>query len=71
MLFLTNIGYNKYIAKIISFIGPLTFAVYLIHDSRIVRAAIIRNVLRGYPRSLPLSTAYKIIFLGNYETIYY
>ena len=63
ILFLTNINYNKYIAKIISFIGALTLEIYLIHDNRIVRRFRIRNVLRAYPRKLPLSTAYKIILL--------
>ena len=32
-LFLTNIKYNKYISKIITFFSPLTFGVYLIHDN--------------------------------------
>lgn len=32
LLFLTQIKYNKYLAKIITFIGPLTFGIYLIHE---------------------------------------
>ena len=62
ILFLTNINYNKYIAKIISFIGPLTFGVYLIHDNSVVRGVIMRDLLKNYPRRLPLNTVYKIIF---------
>ena len=63
ILFLTNINYNKYIAKIISFFAPLTFAVYLIHDNLIIRGVIMRDILKNYPRRLPLNTVYKIIFL--------
>ena len=39
-----GIKYNKYLAKIISFIGPLTFGVYLIHEHTLIRAHIIRNL---------------------------
>ena len=31
-LFFTQIKYNNYIGKIISFVGPLSFSVYLIHN---------------------------------------
>ena len=31
MLIFLQIPYNKYIAKIITFLGPLSFGVYLIH----------------------------------------
>ena len=61
ILILINIHYNKYIAKVITFIGPLTFGVYLIHEHSIVREKIIRNILKDYPRQLPLNTVYKII----------
>jgi surface polysaccharide O-acyltransferase-like enzyme len=63
ILFLTTINYNKYIAKIISFIGPLTFGVYLIHDNPIIRGVIMRDLLKNYPRRLPLNIVYKIILL--------
>jgi len=35
-LLLTQINYNKYLSKITTFFGPLTFGVYLIHTDRII-----------------------------------
>ena len=61
MLFITNITYNKYIAKIISFIGPLTFGIYLIHDNIIIRKKIMRNILNDCPKQLPCDKIIKII----------
>ena len=42
-LLLINIKYNKYLAKIISFFGSLTFGVYLIHDNYLIRNNIINH----------------------------
>ena len=58
MLFITNVSYNEILAKIITFIGPLTFGVYLIHDNLIIRAKIMRDILNEYPSNLPF---YKVI----------
>ena len=63
ILFLTNINYNKYIAKIITFIGPLTFGVYLIHEHDIIRSNIIYHILNDCSSSLPENTAIKIILI--------
>jgi len=65
MLFITNISYNKYIAKIITFIGPLTFGVYLIHENSIIRAKFIRNILNNYSRNLPFNKVVEIIFIAT------
>ena len=62
MLFLTNINYNKYIAKVITFIGPLTFGIYLIHDNVIIRGKVMNHLLDKYPKNLLLNQVYKIIF---------
>ena len=61
-LFLTNINYNEYIAKIITFIGPLTFGIYLIHDNNIIRGNLMKHLLDKYPKSLFLNQVCKIIF---------
>ena len=58
MLFITNVSYNEILAKIITFIGPLTFGVYLIHDNLKIRAKIMRDILNEYPSNLPF---YKVI----------
>jgi len=59
ILLITNISYNKYIAKIITFIGPLTFGVYLIHDHTIIRAKFIGNLLNNYSSNLPFNKVIK------------
>ena len=63
ILFITTIKYNKYIAKIITFFGPLTYGVYLIHDNNIIRAKYIINIFNNYSKDLPLSNVKKIIYL--------
>jgi surface polysaccharide O-acyltransferase-like enzyme len=64
MLFLTNIKYNKYIASIITFIGPLTFGVYLIHDNIIIRAKMMSKILNNYSRNLPYNKVIEIILIS-------
>ena len=63
LLFLTQIKYNKYLVKIITFIGPLTFGVYLMHDHILIRTFIIRNLFAKNPNNLPLLSVIKLILL--------
>ena len=65
MLFITNISYNKYIAKIITFVGPLTFGVYLIHEHTIIRAKFIGSLLNNYSSNLPLNKVIIIILFNS------
>ena len=65
LLFLTQIKYNKYLAKIITFIGPLTFGVYLIHDNKFIRAFIIKNLFTKDSNNLPLHSVIKLILLRS------
>ena len=46
ILFLMQIKYNKYIAKIISFIGPLTFGVYIIHCHPLLKWNFFGNMIK-------------------------
>ena len=39
-----QLKYNKYIAKLISFIGPLTFGIYLIHENQFIRDIFIKTL---------------------------
>ena len=66
ILFITTIKYNKYIAKIITFFGPLTYGVYLIHDNNIIRAKYIVKIFNNYSQNLPLSNVKKIIIKNIY-----
>ena len=63
LLFLTQIKYNKYLAKMITFIGPLTFGVYLIHEHTLIRAHIIRNLFAKDSRNLPCHYVVKLVLL--------
>ena len=62
-LFLMQLKYNKYIAKIITFIGPLTFGILLIHDNTILKENVIRRLFNNYPYDLPLISVIKLIFM--------
>ena len=46
-LFFLQLKYNYYLSKLITFIGPLTFAVYLIHANPIVYDKYIPTIMNG------------------------
>ena len=60
ILFLMQLKYNKYLGKIILFIGPLTFGVYLIHEHPLVRSYIIRELFNKDPINLSLKAVIKL-----------
>ena len=60
-LFFLQIHYNKYLAKIISFFGPLVFGVYLIHDNEIVRGNIMRTIYDNKPKNLNANIALRLM----------
>ena len=64
-LFFSQIKFNKYIGKIITFLGPLTFGVYLIHENEYVRKNIIGNLFSNDSVNLPLKA---VIFLLIYRS---
>ena len=66
LLFFSRIKYNKYLGKIISFIGQLTFAVYIMHDHIDIRFVIYRNMFAKYSNNLSLSSVIKVII---YKTL--
>ena len=51
-LIFTKIKYNKFISKIITYIGPLTFSVYLIHSHWDVRINIYKGMFEKYSSAL-------------------
>ena len=61
LLFLNSLKYNKYIGKLITFIGPLTFGVYLIHCHPIIFKNLFTKHFKIYPSNLPLNTVFKIL----------
>jgi len=65
LLFLTQLEYNKYLAKIITFIGPLTFGIYLIHEHPLIRKFIISNLFIKDSNILSLYFIIKLILLRS------
>ena len=65
-LFFSQIKYNKYIGKIITFFGPLTFGVYLIHENEHVRRNIIRNVFAKDSVNLSLKTVILLVIYRSF-----
>ena len=61
-LFCMQIHYNKYIAKIITFVGPLTFSVYLIHNHKLIHYNVIEHIYDNQPKDLILNSVLSLIF---------
>ena len=64
-LFFSQIKYNKLIAKIITFFGPLTFGVYLIHENYLVRSYVIGRIFEKDSYNLPLK---RVVYLVLYRS---
>ena len=60
-LLLTHIKYNKYLAKIITFSGPLIFGVYLIHMHPTILYIITGKLFLKQPYNLSLCTVIKYV----------
>ena len=67
VLFLLQINYNNYSSKIITFIGPLTFGVYLIHMNRIFFHNIIRGNLQKIRSDLSLNSVIKLVLAKGFK----
>lgn len=61
LIFFTHIKYNKYLAKIITFIAPLTFGTFLIHYHPIVKETILKNLFLNEPNNLSLNIIIKLV----------
>ena len=62
-LFFLQLKYNYYLSKLITFIGPLTFAVYLIHTNPIVYDKYITKILYGEPYDLTFNEVMQMLIL--------
>ena len=65
ILVLLQINYNKYFGKIISFIGTLTFGVYLIHFNKYVRRDILRNLFKYQEINISLLSIYRLFIIKS------
>ena len=62
VLFISQLKFNKYFSRIITFIGPLTFDVYLIHENHYVRGNYMRNIFNQETTNLKLFSVLSLIF---------
>ena len=58
-----QIHYNKYIAKIICFFGPLAFSIYLIHNNKIARDNLLRKALINQPKNISLNSVLNLLLI--------
>ena len=66
-LFFLQIHYNKYIAKIICFFGPLAFSVYLIHSNRLSLENYMPRFFINQPRNISLESLLSFMFLKSFK----
>ena len=60
ILFLLQINYNRYFGKIISFIGNLTFGVYIIHCNSFIFNDILVNLFNNDQNNLSIFSVYRL-----------
>ena len=61
-LFFLQIRYNKYISKIICFLGPHTFGIYLIHNNHLVIKNFVKHIYESNSNNLsPCSVLFQIL----------
>jgi len=66
ILFFFNLKYNQYLSKFITFLGPLTFGVYLIHLNGNVNINYLKKILNGESHNL---TANEVIRMLIFKSI--
>ena len=61
-LFFLQMHYNKYIAKIICFFGPLAFSIYLIYTNQIILSNFMTKLCFNQPRNISLNSLLKLYY---------
>ena len=62
-----QIHFNKYLARIISFFGPLVFGVYLIHMHNLIKRNIVIPMFNHYPSELNLNSVISIVLIKSFK----
>ena len=66
-LFFFQLNYNQYIAKIICFLGPLAFGVYLIHYHPIISSNYLKHVFDDSKKELSLNSVIILILFKPFK----
>ena len=64
-LFFMQIHYNKYIAKIICFFGPLAFSIFLIYSHQIIIDNVIRKICVHQPKDISLKSILYLVLMKS------
>lgn len=67
VLLFTQIKYNQYFTKIITFLGPFTFGIYLIHINPIFKNNIIKQLFQKESNYLTCSIVVKLVLIRSFE----
>ena len=70
-LFFMQISYNKYIAKIICFLGPLVFGIYLIHAHPLINDNVLKHVFDNEPKDLRLNSVIKFVLWKSFKIFFF
>ena len=62
-LFFMQIRFNKYLAKFISFFGPLIFGIYLTHNHKVIKENISRRTFIGLSKKLSVNDLFSYVLL--------
>ena len=66
-LFFMQIHYNKYIAKIICFFGPLAFSIFLIFSNWTLIDNIVRKICVNQPRYISLKSVLNLVLMKSLQ----
>ena len=69
-LFFLQIKFNKYLSKIISFFGQLSFGIYLIHINKLVKLNLLRNIFMNDLNDLNLNSTIIIILVKDFKIFF-
>ena len=64
-LFCLQMHFNKYLAKVICFLGPLIFSVYIIHHNSLILDHFVRNILNNQPSDSSFNSILSLICLKS------
>ena len=70
-LFFMQISYNKYIAKIICFLGPLVFGIYLIHAHPLINDNVLKHIFDNEPKDLKLNSVIKFVLWKSFKIFFF
>lgn len=69
-MFISQLKFNKYLSRIITFIGPLTFDVYIIHENPYIRNIYIKTIFNNLSINFKLLDIY-LLFIRKSIYIFF